>query len=75
MATSTSGDLPKLGRPKLGFQLKRMGLQAHVYDEWMVKKRVLGFDQASNTDFAKYLLNGVGEKPTLGQTSYKTEKT
>ena len=51
MATSP----PKRGRPKLGIVIKRIGVQANIYDTWIEKKKDLGFAAKSNSDFAKYL--------------------
>jgi hypothetical protein len=56
MVTSTSDRPPKRGRPKLGVAIKRIGLQAHMYDEWIIKKNSLGFSEKRNSDFANYLL-------------------
>ncbi|CAB4040952.1 Hypothetical predicted protein, partial [Paramuricea clavata] len=67
MATSTSDRPPKRGRPKLGIAIKRIGLQAQVYDEWIIKKNSLGFSEKSNSDFANYLLRISDEQ--RGQTS------
>lgn len=55
--------MPKRGRPKLGIQIKRIGLQAPVYDEWIRRKETLGFSGKSNSDFAKYLLR-TSEEPS-----------
>jgi hypothetical protein len=67
MATSTSDRPPKRGRPKLGISIKQIGLQAQVYDEWIIKKNSLGFSEKSNSDFANYLLR-ISDKQR-GQTS------
>ena len=67
MATSTSDRPPKRGRPKLGIAIKRIGLQAQVYDEWIIKKNSLGFSDKSNSDFVVYLLRISDEQ--RGQTS------
>ena len=62
MATSAGGRPPKRGRPKLGIAIKRIGLQANIYDEWITKKKDLGFADKSNSDFAKYLLGFIDEQ-------------
>ena len=67
MATSTGDRQPKRGRPKLGIAIKRIGLQAHIYDEWIIKKKDHGFREKSNSDFAQYLLRLIDEQ--RGQTS------
>lgn len=67
MATSASDRPPKRGRPKLGIAIKRIGLQEHVYNEWMAKKKTLGFAEKSNSDFASYLLCTSDEQ--RGETS------
>ena len=59
MATSAGVKPPKRGRPKLGIAIKRIGLQANIYDEWITKKKDLGFADKSNSDFAKYLLGQI----------------
>ena len=61
------GRPPKRGRPKLGIAIKRIGLQANIYDEWITKKKDLGFADKSNSDFAKYLLGFIDEQ--RGQVS------
>ena len=45
MAASTGDMLPKRGRPKLDIAIKRIGLQAHIYDEWITKKKDDGFGE------------------------------
>ena len=62
MATSTGSRSPKHGRPKLCIVVKRIGLQANIYDEWITKKKDLGFADKSNSDFAKYLLGFIDEQ-------------
>jgi hypothetical protein len=70
MASPARDSLPKRGRPKLGISIKRIGLQANIYDEWIAKKKDFGFAQKSNSDFAKYLLRISDEH--RGQTSPST---
>ena len=62
MATSAGGRPPKRGRPKRGIAINRIGLQANIYDEWITKKKDLGFADKSNSDFAKYLLGFIDEQ-------------
>ena len=66
MATSTSDRQPKRGRPKLGIARKRIGLQAHICDEWITKKKDHGFGEKSNSNFAENLLCLIEQR---GQTS------
>ena len=47
MATSAGSRPPKHGRPKLGIAMKQIGLQANIYDEWITKKKDLGFADKS----------------------------
>ena len=42
--------------------MKQIGLQANIYDEWITKKKDLGFADKSNSDFAKHLLGFVDEQ-------------
>ena len=70
MASPARDSLPKRGRPKLGISIKRIGLQANIYDECIAKKKGFGFAQKSNSDFAKYLLRISDEH--RGQTSPST---
>ena len=62
MATSAGSRPPKHGKPKLGIAMKQIGLQANIYDEWITKKKDLGFADKSNSDFAKHLLGFVDEQ-------------
>ncbi len=70
MASPARDSQLKRGRPKLGISIKRIGLQANIYDEWIAKKKGFGFAQKSNSDFAKYLLRISDEH--RGQTSPST---
>ena len=56
MATSAGSRPPKHGRPKLGIAIKRIGLQANIYDEWITKKKDLGFGEKGQKVFANTML-------------------
>ncbi len=57
MTTGASPSAPKRGRPKQGFDTKRITLKDSVFHEWTAKKSILGFGDKTHSDFAEYLLN------------------
>ena len=63
MATgSSTPSAPKRGRPKRGFETKRISLKESVFDYWNAKKDILGYGDKTHSEFAEYLLEAVDDQ-------------
>lgn len=74
MATgSSTPSAPKRGRPKRGFETKRISLKESVFDYWNAKKDILGYGDKTHSEFTQYLLEAVDDqmagKDTIMTTS------
>ena len=59
---SSAPSAPKRGRPKRGFETRRISLKESVFDYWNAKKGIFGYSNKTHSEFAEYLLEAVDDQ-------------